>query len=244
MTLASSVLDRGNLPEPARQEFSDLVQRGVSSLHEMLNDFMSLARLDAGLEQRNVVTFDAAVLIADFCKTSTPLAMARGLFLKMDGPDTMPVQGDSSKVQRILQNLLLNALKYIRRGGVTVLWQPVADHFTDNWMFCVQDTGPGLDDDPEAAPLAHQIHEATLTAHAAEESHPEDLTTADIAKAPTLRAQPESLSTSEVPGEGVGLSIVKRLCELLNAGLELETSPGKGSTFRVVLPRGYDGAGN
>ena len=47
---------------------------------------------------------------------------------------------------------------------------------------------------------------------------------------------------SQVPGEGVGLSIVKRLCEILDASLELETSPGEGSIFRVILPRQYNGA--
>jgi signal transduction histidine kinase len=40
-------------------------------------------------------------------------------------------------------------------------------------------------------------------------------------------------------GEGIGLSIVKRLCELLDASLELETAPGSGSTFRVAFPRSY-----
>jgi signal transduction histidine kinase len=152
VTLASSVLDREDLSEPARHEFSDLVQRGVSSLHDMLNDFMSLARLDAGLEHLNLSSFDAATLLTDFCTTSQPLARARGLYLKMLGPSSMPVQGDQAKVQRILQNLMLNALKYTERGGVTVLWKPVDDAITDNWMFCIQDTGPGLDDDPESAP--------------------------------------------------------------------------------------------
>lgn len=239
VTLASSVLDREDLSEPVRLEFSDLVKRGVSSLREMLNDFMSLARLDAGLEHRNVTTFDAAALLADFCTTSQPLAKAQGLFLKMDGPDTMVVEGDPTKVQRILQNLLLNALKYTERGGVTVLWKSVSDSLTDSWMFCIQDTGPGLNDDPETAPLAHQIHESTQTAQAAEESHPEDKTSADIAKAPTQTSRSDTLPDSLIPGEGVGLSIVKRLCELLDASLELETSPGKGSTFRVILPRFY-----
>jgi signal transduction histidine kinase len=40
-------------------------------------------------------------------------------------------------------------------------------------------------------------------------------------------------------GEGVGLSIVKRLCELLDAQLELHTEAGKGSTFKVILPAAY-----
>ena len=239
VTLASSVLDRKDLSEPTRQEFSDLIQRGVSSLHDMLNDFMSLARLDAGLENRKVSTFNAAVLIRDFCTTSQPLAQVSGLFLKMDGPESMIVSGDQAKVRRILQNLLLNALKYTQRGGVTVLWKPVSDHITDNWMFCVQDTGPGLEGDQTLAPMAHQIHEATQTAQAAEEANPADMTCADIAKAPTLPSLTKSQAVGETLGEGVGLSIVKRLCELLNASLELETSPGKGTTFRVVLPCQY-----
>ena len=239
VTLATTVLDRENLSEPARHEFSDLAQRGVSALHDMLNDFMSLARLDAGLEHRKVAPFDAARLLADFCATSQPLAQARGLFLKMDGPDSLPVEGDRAKVQRILQNLLLNALKYTQRGGVTVFWKPITDRDTNNWMFCVQDTGPGLSEGTDA-PLAHQIYEATQTLHTAEDLHRAELTSGDITNAPTVPAQSETLPRHETPGEGVGLSIVKRLCELLDASLELETSPGKGSTFRVVLPCYYE----
>jgi signal transduction histidine kinase len=40
--------------------------------------------------------------------------------------------------------------------------------------------------------------------------------------------------------EGIGLAIVKRLCELLDATLELETERNQGSTFRVIFPRRYE----
>ena len=40
-------------------------------------------------------------------------------------------------------------------------------------------------------------------------------------------------------GEGIGLSIVKRLCELLDASLELASSAETGTTFRIVFPRRY-----
>lgn len=245
---AASMLQSGGVPEPERLQFFDLLHRGVSSLHEMLNDLMSLARLEAGQEQRNVAPFDAAVLLADFCTTSLPLAAAQNLFLKMDGPDSLIVEGDRAKIQRILQNLLLNALKYTQHGGVTVLWGAGEDGTgtqvgengnTQSWMFCVQDTGPGLDAGP-GAPLARQLYEATQSAHEVEEIHGQGIATDHVANAPTVPSQSQTLAANQLPGEGVGLSIVKRLCELLDASLELETSPGEGSTFRVILPRHYD----
>lgn len=241
---AAYMLQNHDVPDPTRVRFSAMLQRSVSSLHEMLNDLMSLARLEAGQEQRNVAPFDAAVLLTDFCMTSLPLADGRGLFLKMDGPASLPVEGDRIKIQRILQNLLLNALKYTQRGGVTVIWGAGEGGDTKGWMFCVQDTGPGLDAGP-GAPLARQLYEATQTAHEADKHAVDDMPQKDmaaghIANAPTVPAQSQTLAASQQPGEGVGLSIVKRLCELLDATLELQTSPGEGSTFRVILPRHYD----
>lgn len=109
---------------PTRLQVSDVVQRSVLSLHDMLNDLMTLARLEAGQEQRSLSLFDAALLLADFCTTSLPLAESQGLYLTADGPQSLLVEGDRIKVQRILQNLLLNALKYTQQGGVTVIWGP------------------------------------------------------------------------------------------------------------------------
>lgn len=235
---ASIVLDRKNVTDGTRHEFSDLLNWGVASLHEMLNDLMSLARLDAGLEQRKVAPFDAGVLLREFCETSLPLANERGLFLKMEGPTSLPVHGDRAKTQRILQNLLLNALKYTLLGGVKVIWGSVESHDARDWMFCVQDTGPGLEEG-QSAPMARQLYEATQTSHAGDEIHAQEKSVADLDHAPTVPAQSNPLPVSQQPGEGVGLSIVKRLCELLDASLELETSPGEGSTFRVVLPQRY-----
>jgi two-component system CheB/CheR fusion protein len=50
---------------------------------------------------------------------------------------------------------------------------------------------------------------------------------------------PGRRTASAYPSEGVGLSIVKRLCELLDAHLELETQRGQGTTFRIIFPRRY-----
>jgi len=235
---ATTLLNEGGvaLPEPIRVEVADMLSKGVSSLHDMLNDLLSLARLEAGHEQREITTFDAAVLLRDFCTASQAAATDRGLFLKMDGPSALEVEGDKPKVLRILQNLLLNAVKYTQRGGVSVTWGMDSGRDTDRWTFSVQDTGPGIDE-LHAAPLTQEIHHATEAANDARDASKDRRR--DMPAAATLPSQSDATRQPQ-PGEGIGLSIVKRLCELLDAGLELETRPGQGSTFRVILPRSYD----
>ena len=235
---ATSLLKDGDsLPEPLRTEVAGLLTKSVSSLNEMLNDLLSLARLEAGHEIREITSFDAAALLRDFCTASQTAATDRGLFLKMDGPSELIVEGDKAKVLRIVQNLLLNAVKYTQRGGVSVTWGLDSGRDTDRWTFSIQDTGPGIDEN-EAAPLAQELHEATQVAEDARNASTDRRR--DLAPAVTLRSVSPPLPPSQQPGEGVGLSIVKRLCELLDAGLELATKPGHGSTFRVILPRHYD----
>jgi signal transduction histidine kinase len=226
------------LPEPMRLEVADMLTKGVSSLHEMLNDLLSLARLEAGQERREITSFDAAVLLRDFCTASQAAATDRGLFLKMDGPPSLPVEGDKPKVLRILQNLMLNAVKYTERGGISVTWGADRARDTDRWTFSVQDTGPGIDE-LHSAPLAQDLHSATSAAD--EVTNASTDRRRDMAPATTLPSASSALPDSLQHGEGVGLSIVKRLCELLDAGLELATKPGQGSTFRVILPRSYEG---
>src|SRR5205085_8903585 len=134
--------------------------------------------------------FDAALLLRDFCTASQAVATDRGLFLKMDGPSTMMVEGDKAKVMRILQNLLLNAVKYTQRGGVSVTWGVDETRGTDRWTFSVQDTGPGIDE-AVAAPLAQELHNATEAANDARASSTERRH--DIPPATTLPSASEAL---------------------------------------------------
>ncbi|HVE72004.1 MAG TPA: HAMP domain-containing sensor histidine kinase [Thermoanaerobaculia bacterium] len=226
-----------SLPELVRTEVAEMLSKGVSSLSEMLNDLLSLARLEAGHERRTITSFDAAVLLRDFCTASQAAATDRGLFLKMDGPATLPVEGDKPKVLRILQNLLLNAVKYTERGGISVAWGIDPSSDTDRWTFSVQDTGAGIDQD-HAAAFAQELHDATGVADDARNATTHGQR--DVAAAATAPSDSREAPASDQHGEGVGLSIVKRLCELLGASLELATKPGHGSTFRVILPYKYD----
>jgi signal transduction histidine kinase len=234
---AATLLNESDALQPeVRGEVADMLSKSVSSLHEMLNDLLSLARLEAGHEQREITTFDAAALLRDFCIASQSAATEGGLYLKTDGPESMTVQGDRTKIVRIVQNLLLNAIKYTQRGGVTVTWGLDKARDTDRWTFSVQDTGPGIDEN-RSAPFAQELHAATEAADDARDASTDRRR--DMPAATTLPSASEALPQGQQHGEGVGLSIVKRLCELLDAGLELATSPGQGTTIRVILPRSY-----
>ena len=227
---ASTILALEAQRDPSRANTSRMLERSVDSLRVLLSDLIDLGRLEAGEEERRIAPFDAAARLRGYCETVRPLAAQRDLFLKAEGPQTLPVEGDAIKVQRIAQNLILNAIGVTRCGGVRVSWEARDAPGARQWLLCVQDTGPGFQDKSAAAPLEDALRQATEEAHQAEAS--------ETTPAPMLRSLCAT-SPANAHGEGIGLSIVKRLCELLDASLELETAPGAGTTFRVAFPRAY-----
>ena len=86
----------------------------------------------------------------------------------------------------------------------------------------------------EATDQAHDS-EATQHAHDVSGERPSQTAVPSALQAATGRNGPTAVAPRE-PGEGIGLSIVKRLCELLGAAIELETEPGRGTRFRLTFP--------
>ena len=229
-----------HVSQPVRDNFLRLLTKNVSSLHVMLDDVMSLARLQAGHEQRAIAPIDASALMRELCDNLQSLAEERGLYLKTDGPADFAVEGDAVKIQRIVQNLLINALKYTRQGGVTVSWGDSRANDPERWMLCIEDTGPGFRAGP-GAPLAGALEEATAEARQVERAV-ESKESRDAQKSATPDASPDNVrQPQQEHGEGIGLAIVKRLCELLDATVEMTSKPDRGTTFRIVLPRHYSG---
>jgi signal transduction histidine kinase len=146
----------------------------------------------------------------------------------------LEVEGDRIKTLRLAQNLLLNALNYTHEGGVTVQWEAHGDAGRPRWQISIADSGPGITQTTNA-PIAQALEEATREAHGSDAA-PQTPSAAPDAAAPAAAGVQARVPV--VHGEGIGLAIVKRLCELLEATLELE-SRDVGTTFRVSLPRKY-----
>ena len=223
---ASELLQGEKISPNERQNVTEILRGGVRSLSEMLRDLLAMSRLEAGQETLQIAPLDAAAILRELGARSQTLADQKGLGLRCEGPEQLGVQGDASKIGRVAQNLLLNALKYTAEGGVTLRWGR-GEGDERQWFFEVEDSGPGLQ--AATTPLGRNIAKATR-----ESQHIEGEIT---------EVEPPLQPQDERPGEGIGLSIVRRLCELLDATLELESQPNQGTRFRVTLPLSYAKAG-
>jgi signal transduction histidine kinase len=232
----SNVLAQPEVAGHQRDHLQRLLQQHIHSTSGLLGELMQLARLEAGQDPLELESFDAAAQLRAMCEALQPFAAERNLFLRHEGPHHLPVEGDPLKLQRILQNLLLNALKATAQGGVIVRWFVPSRESADQWCLRVQDTGPGLST-VAAMPLRKALQDATHEAHAAEVSDAPESGEPPHAGPPLLRSQ--STVGSPPSGEGVGLTIVKRLCELLGASIELETAQGRGTTIQITFPLRY-----
>ncbi|GAB3558063.1 sensor histidine kinase [Spirosoma fluminis] len=226
---AAVLLDRPSNSDQERKSQVQMLQRNLLSVSDMLAQLTDLARLEAGQETLQIESFDVSALLKSVVESAQPLAQQRGLMLRADGPAQLLVDTDRVKIQRIVQNLLLNALKYTPSGIISVSWSSEDNY---RWLVSVQDTGPGLPKGLINAlidPLK-PLHESGEIFDKAPEAN---LATNGVpAPGQTFKRRSDS-------GEGIGLYIVKRLCELLNANVDIETEPGEGTLFRVRFPIHY-----
>lgn len=236
---ATALLARAEVNSSDRSHFHDLLQERIRSMGALLTDLVDLARLEAGQDPPNIEAFDAAEQVRKCCDLLRPAAADRGLFLKCEGPSALPVEGDVVKLQRIAQNLLLNALKATQRGGIVVKWSISAVTQGRHWTLCIQDTGPGFALQ-SASRLRNALKRATDGAHELDADAAAQQSGAPSPSRASVLPAASSPSSAKLPsGEGIGLSIVKRLCEALRATIELETAPDEGTTIRITFPLRY-----
>jgi signal transduction histidine kinase len=231
-------LTHNGLRDASRDEFVRILMRNVTSLHHLLDDVTSLARLQAGREHRRIEPLDVTPIMQQLCEGIRPLAQQRRLFLRCEGPPGYAADGDAVKIRRIAQNLILNAVKFTHDGGITVSWGDSDAHDPKRWVLCIQDTGPGFHTSA-GKPLARAL-EGRAGTPPASESAPSTGPSPDAQRVSAAMGHDESTTAlGGETGEGLGLSIVKRLCDMLDATIEMKSVVNVGTTFRILFPRNY-----
>lgn len=139
LVLFLDVLD-SSLDTPQQTQLMGQINKSVSSLNEMFTQLLDLSRLDSGTVRPELVSFRLAELAGliynDFCI----LAKEKGLTLTVEVPDQLTVLSDSHLLERVLRNLVSNAIRYTRRGSVTLS----AHEMDGKVLIQVSDTGIGI----------------------------------------------------------------------------------------------------
>lgn len=227
---AAYLLKMDGLNEADRDQFVTILNRNLGNVQDMLEGLMNLARLESGQEIVSVVTVDIGQLLTDLVASLQPMATERGVNLLADGPASFRVETDKVKLYRIVQNLLQNALRYTSSGVISVSWSRETDY---RCIVSVQDSGPGLQ--PGLVKVFASQLKPTVEPTAVmgqDQAEPNAIIPHDE---PIKLPIDNTPIRGDVQREGVGLHIVKRLCELLDANLDIETRPGRGTLFRIRL---------
>jgi signal transduction histidine kinase/ActR/RegA family two-component response regulator len=199
---------RHRTADPASSEIVERMDSAVGALDSLLDSLLDISRIDAGALVPRPAAFDLAALLLRLGDEFAPDAALRGLRLstRIGGDGRARAWSDPLLVERLLRNLIANAVKYTRRGGVLVTCRARHDA-TGAALWCVEvwDTGPGIAPE-ERERVFEEFYQA---------------------------GNPER---DRRAGLGLGLSIVRRLAQLLGLALELHSVPGRGTRFVVVLP--------
>jgi PAS domain S-box-containing protein len=202
----SQVMQQMTLPADVARFVGHIHQAGEQLL-ALVNDVLDLSRIEAGEMQLEHLPFELAQLLDTVQVLLQPQADAKAVILQIEPPSSLPVQlvGDPLRVKQLLLNLVSNAVKFTPAGSVTLR---------------VQET---------------ERTRQTLTLRF-------DVIDTGIGIAPEQQArifeaftQADSSTTRRFGGSGLGLSIVRRLVDMMGGTLAVESQPGVGSTFSVIL---------
>jgi len=132
--------------DPDYAPFLRQVDLALGNLEDLIRALLDIYRLDAGVLKPDASLFAIERILEPLRRDFAPVAASRGLKFKVLGSDAY-VRSDALMLKRILQNLVSNALRYTRRGGVLVGCRPLGDGLRID----VSDTGPGIADERREA---------------------------------------------------------------------------------------------
>jgi len=198
MGLFASALNQRTQDAESR-ELTGRINDSIAALESLFSEVLDVSRLDAGAVKADPRAVALQPLFDRLANDLSPSAEEKNLALRFV-PTSRAVRSDPVLLDRILRNLVANAIRYTPSGGVLVGVRPRDGRL----VLEVRDSGIGI-------PEEHQ-------ARVFDEFY-------QVGNAERDRRQ----------GLGLGLSIVRRLCDLLGHGISLASRPGRGTTFRIAL---------
>ena len=197
---------------PARARFLAIMQREALRMNRLVRDLLSLSRVEAGERVRPTERVDVAGLATSVGTTLRPMAEAAGVVLRLDGADAPAmVTADADQMTQVLHNLIENAVKY---GGGGKLVTVTLHHLP----YEVALRGPAMSIEvADRGEGIDPIHLPRLTERF---------------------YRIDSHRSREKGGTGLGLAIVKHIVNRHRGRFRIDSAPGQGSRFTILLPGG------
>jgi signal transduction histidine kinase len=203
----SEILLNTNLDEEQRN-YVEAINTSSEMLLTIINDILDFSKIEAGELSLESAPFDVKKAVEDVVRVLNIPAEKKGLKLGASfQPENLPrVCGDFVKVRQIIFNLGGNAVKFTHEGSVTI--KVAMPTIDDNTgQFHIDIEDTGIGMDPET--LDHIFDKYT-------------------------QAGPDT--TRKYGGTGLGLTITKRLVEMMGGTITVKSTPKKGTLFQVRLP--------
>jgi signal transduction histidine kinase/DNA-binding response OmpR family regulator len=198
-----------------QQDYVETVCNSGQLLISLINDVLDMSKIESGKVALESIDFDLEYLIASILKLLRPRASAKGLEFQIKYLEDVPqyFKGDPTRIRQILMNLVGNAVKFTDKGNI-LLQVSMNNKSTDKAGACM--VRISIKDTGIGIPKDKQE---------------------DIFKAFT---QVDSSITRKFGGSGLGLTITRKLIEMMGGSINVNSEPGKGSEFlfTLLLPRG------
>ena len=193
-------------------EYARTIIRNSDHLSRLINDVLDMSKIEAGQVQLKPVVFCLHDLFDDLKTVFHARSVAKGLRFVVDIDDSVPndLQADEGKLRQVLLNLLGNAVKFTTTGEVRLRVRAEA---------------------VEGGPAAGR---QTMTLLADVEDTGPGVAAEDVSLLFAAFVQTEA--GAKAGGSGLGLSISRRLAEVMGGSLTVESELGKGSRFRLSVP--------
>ncbi len=203
----ADMIDRNPQDEARVADAVGKIKSSGKVLQNLINDVLDLTRIENNKMRLEEQPMDLRDLTEELVNLFMPGMKQRGITYEVQSKVEHPyVSCDEGKLQRILVNVINNAMKFTPEGGrilFTVRELPGEDD-RSRYEFLIRDTGIGISKE-----FQKRIFEAF--------------------------EQEQSSTVSREQGAGLGLAIVKNLVELMGGTIEIDSAPGEGTAVKIML---------